>query len=54
MEIKLKEDFIMQKVFNVTMIFVVGLACGMLLDSELMANDQEYHDYWMKRCKKTE
>lgn len=54
MEIKIKEETIMQKVFNVTMIFLIGFGCGMLFDSEQMANNEDYHDYWMKRCKKTE
>lgn len=42
----------MQKIFNVVMIFAVGAVCGMLVDSHMMANDAEFHDYWMKRSKK--
>ena len=42
----------MQKLFNVGMLLFIGTTFGMLLDSRLMANDEEYHDYWMKRCKK--
>ena len=54
MEIKIKEETIMQKVFNVTMIFLIGFACGMVFDSDQMANNEDYHDYWMRRSKKTE
>lgn len=35
-------------------IFGIGFTMGMLFDSDRMANDPEFHDYWMKRCKKTD
>lgn len=34
-------------------ILYVGFLAGMIYEDHRMANDEDYHDYWMKRCKKT-
>lgn len=34
--------------------FVIGFVAGALWESKTMANDEEYHDYWMKRHKKSD
>jgi hypothetical protein len=33
--------------------FVIGVVTGALWDSRMMANDEEFHDYWMKRSKRS-
>lgn len=42
----------MKKLFDIAMILFVGFAIGVNLECDRMANDKEYHDYWIKRFKK--
>lgn len=44
----------MQKFFNVAMTLFIGYVIGVCHECHTLANDQEYHDYWMKRYKKPE
>lgn len=44
----------MKKLFNIAMILFVGLAIGVNAECHFLANDEEYHDYWMKRFKDSE
>lgn len=36
------------------LVALVAYAIGMYHDTYMMANDEDYHDYWIKRAKKTE
>lgn len=53
-EIKMKGDFQMKNFSSVVLVALIGCMAGMLIDSYYMANDEEFHDYWMKKSKKTE
>ena len=34
------------------LVAIAAFTMGQLFDSYMMANDEEFHDYWMKRSKK--
>lgn len=44
----------MKNFSTIVLVGLISFAAGMLTDSKLMANDPEFHDYWMKRSKKPE
>ena len=35
------------------LIAFIAFVAGALYDSNRMANDTDYHDYWMRKCKKS-
>lgn len=49
---KRKGEIYMKKLFDIAMLLFVGFAIGVNLECDRMANDKEYHDYWIKRFKK--
>lgn len=51
-EILMKRRIYMKNFICICSIFAVGFVSGSLFDSYQMANDKDFHDYWMKRCKK--
>lgn len=44
----------MKNFSSIALATLIGLIAGMCIDSYCMANDEEFHDYWMKRYKKSE
>ena len=44
----------MKNFSTIVLAFIVGFGFGAAYDSMRLANDEEYHDYWMKRAKKPE
>ena len=43
----------MKNLAGYMLIAFVAFTLGSLYDSNRMANDEKYHDYWMERCKKS-
>ena len=36
---------------NIVTVFGIGAIVGAIYEDYLLANDKDYHDYWMKRMK---
>ena len=42
----------MKNFSSIVLTLLIGAMIGMSVDSYYMANDEEFHDYWMKKYKK--
>ena len=42
----------MKNFSTIVLAFIAGFTVGAVYDSKRMAEDEEYHDYWIKKFKK--